>query len=153
MVVVASFSADQPAARTYAVGASAVLLLAFAFSTAVALGAKELMIELFSYVLTGLRSHLPGRRGAGIGCRLSASRQCSRVCRTDHLECPDTHIASMLLRDFRKDYQDRHSRRWYILEGANLGLVALLLANGLHSLVNSTYSQFVLGTLIPTSSL
>jgi hypothetical protein len=53
-IVIAAFSSDQPGARQFAIVAGAMFLLAFVFSTMVVLGAKELFLELFSYVLTGL---------------------------------------------------------------------------------------------------
>jgi len=53
-IVIAAFSSDQPTARQYAIVAGAMFLLAFVFSTSVVLGAREMYLELYSYILTGL---------------------------------------------------------------------------------------------------
>ena len=145
-IVIAAFSSDQPVARQYAIVAGAMFLLAFVFSTSVVLGAREMYLELSSYILTGLGvaflgavvveyvivSNLLGSALGLAGNVLVGVLQLS--------------VLPSVVGDLRNALkQKRTARNWKILVGANVISIALVTWNVFIFMVYTPYRQLVLG--------
>jgi hypothetical protein len=145
-IVIAAFSSDQPAARQFAIVAGAMFLMAFVFSTSVVLGAKELFLELFSYVLTGLGIVFLG--AVVVEYVIVSNLLGGALGLAGYLVTGFIQLGALpyFVRDLRKDLKERkRSRNWYISFGSNAFIVALGTYNAVFWLVWEPYRELVSG--------
>ncbi len=145
-IVIAAFSGDQPAARQYAIVASAMFLIAFVFSTSVVLGAKELFLELFSYVLTGLGVAFLG--AVVIEFVIASNLLGSALGLAGNIVLGVLQLGPLpyFVRDLKKELKERKSsRNWYVSVGGNAIGTASATYNAVYWLIYSPYRELVLG--------
>jgi len=145
-IIVAAFSESDPIARQYAVVAGAVFLVAFVFSTLVVLGARELMLELFSYVLTGLG--IVFLAGVVLEYVVASKLLGSTLGLAGDIVVGVLQLGVLpfFVRGLRKDLRVKiHLRDWYISIGADVIGLGFTVYSVAYWLVYTPYRVLVLG--------
>ncbi len=146
-IVIAAFSSDQPVARQYAVVAGAMFTLAFIFSTAVVLGAKEMMLEVFSFVVIGLG--VASLVGVIVEYVIASKLLGSTLGLAGDIISGVLQLAVALPfgRDLIKNVRAKqHNRNWYLTVGTGLFGISAGLYNAITWLVIAPYREITQGT-------
>jgi hypothetical protein len=145
-IVIAAFSSDQPAARQFAIVAGAMFLLAFVFSTSVVLGAREMYLELYSYILTGLGITFLGAVVVEYVVVSNLLGSALGLAGNILIGVLQLSLLPSVIGDLRTGLkQKRVARNWKTLVGVSLFSMALLIYNGFNFLVYTPYQQLILG--------
>jgi hypothetical protein len=123
-----------------------MFLLAFVFSTSVVLGAREMYLELYSYVLTGLGIAFLG--GVVIEYVIQSNLLGSALGLAGNilLGVLQLSLFPSVVGDLRKALgQKGVARNWKTVVGINVFTIALLTYNVFNFLVYTPYQQLVLG--------
>ncbi len=145
-IVIAAFSSDQPAARQYAIVAGAMFLLSFVFSTSVVLGGKEMYLELYSYILTGLGVAFLGAVVIEYVIVSNLLGSTLGLAGNILLGVIQSSVLPSIVGDLRKALKQKGAaRNWKILVAVNVFAIATLGWNVFYLLIYTTYRQLVFG--------